>query len=60
VLLMVAEKTRGNLTASEKVILQETLEELQRLFSARVQQVQAEAMHRAGINPSNLRGDQPS
>jgi len=60
VLLMVSEKTRGNLTASEKAILQETLAELQRLFSARVQQVQAEAMHRAGINPSNLRGDQPS
>lgn len=59
-LMVVEEKTQGNLNAQEATLLNETVAELQRLFAARVQQVQAEAMQRAGIDPTQLRGEEPS
>lgn len=55
-ILMLREKTKGNLAAQESAILNETLMELQRLFAARVQQAQAQTMQQAGVDPTNLRG----
>ncbi len=55
--IMIRTKTQGNLNAQENTLLTETLAELQRLFAARVQQAQAQAMQRAGIDMNNLRGD---
>ena len=54
---LLREKTKGNLNAQENALLTETLAELQRLFAARVQQAQAQAMQRAGIDMNNLRGN---
>ncbi len=54
-LLMLRDKTRGNLVAEESALMAETLSELQRLFAARVQQAQAQAMQQAGIAPGMLR-----
>lgn len=56
---MLRDKTQGNLNAQENTVLSETLAELQRLFAARVQQAQAQAMQRAGIDLNNLRGETP-
>ena len=53
---MLRDKTKGNLVPEEAAVVQETIAELQRLFAARVQQAQAQAMQQAGINPNNLRG----
>jgi hypothetical protein len=55
-LLMLREKTQGNLVPDEVAVIHETIAELQRLFAARVQQAQAQAMQQAGIDPGNLRG----
>lgn len=56
---MIREKMQGNLNKAEDTLLLETLAELQRLFAARVQQAQAQAMQRAGIDLNNLRGETP-
>lgn len=56
---MLREKMQGNLTKAENALLSETLAELQRLFAARVQQAQAQAMQRAGIDLNNLHGETP-
>ena len=58
-ILMLRDKTQGNCVPKETVMLQETVAELQRLFTARVQQAQAQAMQQAGINPNNLKGAPP-
>lgn len=55
-ILMFRDKTRGNLSPSEQAIMTETVSEVQRLFAARVQQAQMQAMQQAGIDPANLRG----
>ena len=59
IILMLREKTQGNLVPEETAVLHETLAELQRLFAARVQQAQAQAMQQAGIDPRNLKGMPP-
>ena len=56
---MLRDKMQGNLNKAENALLVETLAELQRLFAARVQQAQAQAMQRAGIDLINLRGETP-
>ena len=56
---MVREKTQGNLNAQESALVVETLAELQRLFAARVQQAQAQAMQQAGVYMTTLRGEMP-
>jgi hypothetical protein len=56
IVVMLRDKTQGNLNTDEAAILRETIAELQRLFAARVQQAQAQAMQQAGIDPANLRG----
>lgn len=57
-LIMLRDKTIGNLAPSEQSVMTETLAEIQRLFAARVQQAQTQAMQQAGIDPANLRGAQ--
>ncbi len=56
---MLRDKTQGNLAPEEAAVLRETLAELQRLFAARVQQAQQQAMQEAGIDPQNMRGAPP-
>lgn len=48
-------KTKGNLTPAEEGALREAMSELQRIFVARVQQFQEQAMRQAGIDPANLK-----
>ena len=50
------QKTQGNLDAEEIAGLNEALEELQRIYLARMQQWQEEALRESGINPQDLRG----
>lgn len=59
IIAMLKEKTRGNLTLEETGGLDETLSELQRLFVARIHQLEAQAMKQAGIDPAKLRGAPP-
>ena len=59
IILMLREKTQGNLLPEETAVLHETVAELQRLFAARMQQAQAQAMQQAGIDPRNLKGMPP-
>lgn len=54
-LLMLRQKTSGNLTPEETAGLDEALAELQRLFVGRVRQMEMQAMQQAGIDPSTLR-----
>ena len=54
-LLMLREKTNGNLAPEEAAGLDEALAELQRLFVGRVRQMEMQAMQQAGIDPSTLR-----
>ena len=58
-ILMLRDKTQGNCVPKETGMLQETVAELQRLFTARVQQAQAQAMQQAGVDPNNLQGMPP-
>ena len=53
-MLMLREKTAGNLTPEEEGGLREALAELQRVYVARVQQFQEQAMREAGIDPTSL------
>jgi len=52
------EKTQGNLTAEESGRLDQALSELQRVFTARVQQYQEQAMNQPGLDPNNLKPPQ--
>lgn len=54
-LLMLEEKTLGNLTAEEAAMLAQASGELEEAFAVRAQQVQEQAMRQAGIDPSNLK-----
>ncbi len=51
-LMILREKTKGNLTPEEQGLLTQTLSELQQGFVVRSQQLQEAALRRAGINPS--------
>ncbi len=57
-LMMLREKTQGNLTAEEAGHLTNALAELQRIYVARAQQVQEHAMKQAGVDLNNLRTPQ--
>lgn len=50
-LMMLRDKTKGNLTPQEEQVFREALSELQRLYAARAQQVQQAAMHGATADP---------
>ncbi len=50
-LMMLQEKTSGNLTEDEDKNLKEAVSELQKVFAARVQQAREAAMKQPGIDP---------
>mgnify|MGYP001766472333 FL=1 len=54
-LMMLREKTSGNLTPDETGHLSSALAELQRFYVARAQQVQEPALKQAGVDLNNLR-----
>lgn len=56
-LMMLREKTKGNLTPEEEGFLTEALAELQRGYVVRAQQVQEAAFRNAGIDPKNLKNN---
>ncbi len=51
-LMMLREKTQGNLTADEAKNLSEAIPELQRVFAARAQQAREAAIQKPGIDPN--------
>ena len=51
-LMMLREKTKGNLTADEEKNLTDAVSELQRVFAARAQQARETAMQKPGIDPN--------
>jgi len=55
-LLMLRDKMKGNLTRDEATLLNDTVAELQQIFVARMQQIEAQAMRQAGIDPERLKG----
>ncbi len=55
-LVILRDKTKGNLDAEEGANLDEALAELQRLYVARFQQWQEQALRQSGIDPNNLKG----
>jgi len=54
-LMMLREKTKGNLTSEEEGHLNGALGDLQRFYVARAQQVQEQAMKQSGVDLNNLR-----
>jgi hypothetical protein len=56
-LIVLRDKTKGNLTERENQMLVETLGELQRLYAMRAQQVQEATLKQQGIDPHNLKGE---
>ena len=54
-LMMLREKTKGNLTSEEEGLLTEATSELQRGYVVRAQQVQEAALKNSGIDPTNLK-----
>lgn len=54
-LMMLREKTKGNLTPEEDGMLTTTIAELQQVYVVRVQQVHESAMQQAGVDPNQLR-----
>lgn len=53
-LLMLRDKTKGNLTPQEQGFLSQTIAELQQGFVIRSQQLQESAMRNAGVMPPNI------
>lgn len=53
-LMMLREKTKGNLTPQEEGRMTATIAELQQVYVARVQQVQESQMQGTGIDPGKL------
>ena len=56
-MMMLREKTKGNLTQHESTMLTRILADLQHAFAARAQQVQESALRGKGVDPRNLKGD---
>ncbi|MCP4640880.1 MAG: DUF1844 domain-containing protein, partial [bacterium] len=57
-LLMLREKTEGNLTEDEETTLGEAIAELQRIYVVRAQQAQESALQQSGIDMNNLKDPQ--
>ena len=51
-LMMLREKTKGNLSEDEEKNLNEAVSELQRVFAARAQQAREAALQQPGIDPN--------
>jgi hypothetical protein len=56
-MMMLREKTKGNVTQHESTMLTRILADLQHAFAARAQQVQESALRGKGIDPLNLKGE---
>lgn len=54
-LMMLRDKTKGNLTPEEDGMLTTTISELQQVYVLRVQQVHDSTMQQAGVDPNKLR-----
>ncbi len=54
-LLVLREKTKGNLEPEEEGMLAESISELQRAYAVRAQQVQEAALKNAGVHPNHLK-----
>jgi len=52
-LLMLRDKTKGNLTAEEEGLLTESISELQRIYVLRAQQAQEATLKNAGVDLNN-------
>lgn len=57
-LLMLRNKTQGNLTSEESSQLNEAINELQRVFVTRQKQVQEAKLKQSGFSPEDLKGSQ--
>ncbi|MBX3179888.1 MAG: DUF1844 domain-containing protein [Candidatus Hydrogenedentes bacterium] len=55
-MIMLQEKTAGNLTQDESQGLAQALGELEQAFAVRVQQFEQQAMRQSGVDPANLKG----
>ena len=53
-LMILREKTKGNLTPQEQGLMAQTIAELQQGFVVRSQQLQEAAMQKAGVMPPNV------
>lgn len=58
ILLMLRDKTKGNLTPGEDRMLTDVIADLQRAYVARAQQAQEAALKQSGINPADLKDPQ--
>ena len=56
-LMVLREKTEGNLTPEESGQLTQIVGELQSIYVARAQQVQESALKNAGVNPNDLKAE---
>ena len=56
-LAILREKTQGNLNAEEDEGLAQTCDELEQAFAVRVRQFEEQAMHQAGVDVQNLKGE---
>ncbi len=54
-LMMLRDKTKGNLEPKEEGMLTQSISEMQQVYLARVQQYQEHALQQAGIDPNNLK-----
>jgi len=54
-LIMLRDKTKGNLTHAEEADLTQTIGELQQAYVARAQQAQQTAMKQSGVDPNKLK-----
>ena len=57
-LMMLRDKTQGNLTPEEEGVLSESISELQRVYVVRTQQAQEASLKQAGIDLNNLKNPQ--
>jgi hypothetical protein len=55
-LMMLEEKTQGNLTEQESGELTQAISELTRVFAMRAQQIEEMQLKQAGIDPNHLKG----
>ncbi len=58
ILLMLRDKTAGNLTPEEDRMLTDVVADLQRAYVARAQQAQEAALKQSGVDPANLKNPQ--
>jgi hypothetical protein len=55
-LMMLKDKTTGNLSPEEEAHITEAVEELQKIYLIREQQLQEQTLRQAGIDPTAIKG----